>query len=101
MQGTTKDNVCSNSFKVIGPVDAARGDKFPGSLATFDLPAQYKGCTYSGSSSSVGSVNCGDKTFSCGEKKDVSYDCGVTWEDGASTKVTHVYNEVIECEITY
>ncbi|EAW14096.1 bacteriodes thetaiotaomicron symbiotic chitinase [Aspergillus clavatus NRRL 1] len=106
MQDVTSDNVCTNSYKVIGPVDANAGDPFPASLRSFNLPAQYTGCTYSGSTDSVGSVSCGSNQFSCSkidgyDGKTPTYDCGKTTADGGSTYIYHYYFEAIQCSITY
>lgn len=105
-QDSTTENVCTNSYRVTGPIDAGASDDYPASLGTFDLPAQYTGCKYSGSTDSVGSVTCGSKTFSCSKFQDydgktATFDCGKTTADGGSTYIYHYYYEAIQCAITY
>ena len=104
-QDSTTENVCTNSYRVTGPIDAGASDDYPASLGTFDLPAQYTGCKYSGSTDSVGSVTCGSKTFSCSKFQDydgktATFDCGKTTADGGSTYIYHYYYEAIQCVIT-
>ncbi|KGO36373.1 hypothetical protein PEX2_082290 [Penicillium expansum] len=62
-QDSTTENVSTNSYRVTGPIDAGASGEYPASLGTFDLPAQYTDCKYSGNTDSVGSVTCGSKSL--------------------------------------
>ncbi|KAJ5117810.1 hypothetical protein N7448_011442 [Penicillium atrosanguineum] len=104
-QQTTTEEICGQTRKVTGPVDAKNSQDFPSSLGPFTL-GQYTGCMYTPQNDKPGSVSCTNSkiSFDCigfikeGNSHVVDYGCGQS-ENKAGTRTWKSYDKVVECSI--